>query len=71
MSTRVALGQPPREQRLRSGSRSNPRFASVRLAASVVIEQNDEWLAGRRYLLEHSPEPLVAGAEAPISNDSN
>ncbi len=28
--------------------------ALIRLAASVVIEQNDEWLVGRRYLSEHS-----------------
>jgi putative transposase len=27
----------------------------VRLAASVVIEQRDEWLVGRRYLSAHSP----------------
>jgi putative transposase len=26
----------------------------IRLAASVVIEQNDEWLVGRRYLSAHS-----------------
>ena len=26
----------------------------IRLAASVVIEQNDEWLVGRRYLSNHS-----------------
>jgi putative transposase len=26
----------------------------IRLAASVVIEQNDEWLVGRRYLSSHS-----------------
>jgi putative transposase len=28
--------------------------ALIRLAASVVIEQNDEWLVGRRYLSNHS-----------------
>ena len=28
----------------------------IRLAASVVIEQNDEWLVGRRYLSNHSLE---------------
>jgi len=32
----------------------------IRLAASVVIEQNDEWLVGRRYLSAHSLEPLLA-----------
>jgi transposase-like protein len=26
----------------------------IRLAASVVIEQNDEWLVGHRYLSSHS-----------------
>jgi len=31
----------------------------IRLAASVVIEQNDEWLVGRRYLSAHSMEPLL------------
>jgi putative transposase len=30
----------------------------IRLAASVVIEQNDEWLVGRRYLSNHSLEAL-------------
>jgi len=33
----------------------------IRLAASVVIEQNDEWLVGRRYLSAHSMEPLLEG----------
>jgi transposase-like protein len=28
--------------------------ALIRLAASIVIEQNDEWLVGRRYLSNHS-----------------
>ena len=28
--------------------------ALLRLAASLLIEQNDEWLVGRRYLSEHS-----------------
>ena len=28
--------------------------ALIRLAASVVIEQNDEWLVGHRYLSNHS-----------------
>ena len=34
--------------------------ALIRLAASVVIEQNDEWLVGRRYLSAQSLEPLLA-----------
>jgi transposase-like protein len=33
--------------------------ALIRLAASVVIEQNDEWLVGRRYLSAHSLEALL------------
>jgi len=35
----------------------------IRLAASVVIEQNDEWLVGRRYLSQHSLESLLAGEQ--------
>jgi transposase-like protein len=33
--------------------------ALIRLAASVVIEQNDEWLVGRRYLSAHSLEAVL------------
>jgi putative transposase len=33
--------------------------ALLRLAASVVIEQNDEWLVGRRYLSNHSLEAVL------------
>jgi transposase-like protein len=33
--------------------------ALLRLAASVVIEQNDEWLVGRRYLSAHSMEAVL------------
>jgi putative transposase len=33
--------------------------ALIRLACSVVIEQNDEWLVGRRYLSVHSMEQLL------------
>jgi putative transposase len=35
----------------------------IRLAASVVIEQNDEWLVGRRYLSAHSLETVLDGNE--------
>ena len=35
--------------------------ALIRLAASVVIEQNDEWLVGRRYLSAHSLDALHDG----------
>ena len=31
----------------------------IRLAASLVIEQNDEWLVGRRYLSNHSLETIL------------
>jgi transposase-like protein len=31
----------------------------IRLAASVVIEQNDEWLVGRRYLSNHTLEEIL------------
>jgi transposase-like protein len=37
--------------------------ALVRLAASVVIEQNDEWLVGRRYLSQHTLDSLGVGGE--------
>jgi transposase-like protein len=33
--------------------------ALIRLAASIVIEQNDEWLVGRRYLNSHSLETVL------------
>ena len=33
--------------------------ALIRLAASVVIEQNDEWLVGRRYLSQHSMDTIL------------
>ncbi len=33
--------------------------ALLRLAACVAIEQNDEWLVGRRYLSAQSIEPLL------------
>ena len=35
----------------------------IRLAASVVIEQNDEWLVGRRYLSHDSLAALLERAE--------
>ncbi len=31
----------------------------IRLAASIVIEQTDEWLVGRRYLSAHSLEAVL------------
>jgi putative transposase len=32
----------------------------IRLASMLAIEQNDEWLVGRRYLSAHSMEPLLS-----------
>jgi len=37
--------------------------ALIRLAASLVIEQNDEWLVGRRYLSQHTLDALSVGRE--------
>jgi hypothetical protein len=37
----------------------HPTRSLIRLAASVLIEQNDEWLVGRRYLSNHSLEALL------------
>jgi putative transposase len=31
----------------------------IRLAASIVIEQNDEWPVGKRYLSNHSLEAVL------------
>ena len=31
----------------------------IRLAASIVIEQNDEWLVGKRYLSQHSLDAIL------------
>ena len=31
----------------------------IRLAASIVIEQNDEWLVGKRYLSAHSLQAVI------------
>src|SRR5438477_265143 len=39
--------------------------ALIRLAASVVIEQNDEWLVGRRYLSNHSLDALLGQERKP------
>ena len=33
--------------------------ALIRLAASVIIEQNDEWLVGHRYLSAHSLDAIL------------
>jgi putative transposase len=38
--------------------------ALLRLAASVVIEQNDEWLVGRRYLSQHSLDRLLVNGRS-------
>jgi transposase-like protein len=36
--------------------------ALVRLAGALLIEQNDEWLVGRRYLSEESLQAVLAEA---------
>ena len=36
----------------------------LRLTASVVIEQNDDWLVGRRYLSNHSLEAVLGQQRA-------
>jgi transposase-like protein len=35
----------------------------IRLAASVVIEQNDEWLVGKRYLSQHSLDTILTDSK--------
>ena len=35
----------------------------IRLAASVVIEQNDEWLVGKRYLSQHTLDAILTDDE--------
>ena len=35
----------------------------IRLAASVVIEQNDEWLVGKRYLSQHTLDTILTDHE--------
>ena len=42
----------------------------IRLAASLVIEQNDEWLVGKRYLSSHSLEALLAEEQEPESKEA-
>jgi putative transposase len=39
--------------------------ALLRLATSLLIEQNDDWLVGRRYLSEGSMALVLAGREGP------
>jgi hypothetical protein len=35
----------------------------IRLAASVVIEQNDEWLVGKRHLSQHSLDTILTNSK--------
>jgi len=56
-----AVGCPVREIGRRTdvvGIFPNDR-SLIRLAASIVIEQNDEWLIGRRYLSNHSLDAVL------------
>ncbi len=41
--------------------------ALIRLAASIVIEQNDEWLVGHRYLSAHSLDAILSD----LNKDNN
>jgi hypothetical protein len=41
--------------------------ALIRLAASVIIEQNDEWLVGHRYLSAHSLDAILSD----LNKDNN
>src|SRR5438552_1315908 len=41
----------------------------IRLAASVVIEQNDEWLVGHRYLSAHSLEAILSDFNKDNNNE--
>jgi hypothetical protein len=43
----------------------------IRLTASVVIEQNDEWLVGRRYLSNHSLEAVLDRANQDNDREEN
>ena len=40
--------------------------ALLRLATSLVIKQNDEWLVGRRYLSARAMEPLLVGRRTDV-----
>jgi hypothetical protein len=41
--------------------------ALICLAASVIIEQNDEWLVGHRYLSAHSLDAILSD----LNKDNN
>jgi transposase-like protein len=43
--------------------------ALLRLAGMLLLEQNDEWLVGRRYLSETSMTLVLANATAPDHAD--
>jgi putative transposase len=51
----LEIGRPHRDA---VGTFPNDR-SLIRLAASIVSEQNDEWLVGKRYLSNHSLEALL------------
>jgi len=40
----------------------HPDAALIRLAGSLLIEQNDEWLVMRRYLSDESMQVVIAQA---------
>ena len=43
--------------------------ALIRLASSLLIEQNDEWLVSRRYLSEASMTELIATKPTPTGKE--
>jgi putative transposase len=43
--------------------------ALIRLAASVVIEQNDQWLVGHRYLSAHSLDAILTDDKKDTNNE--
>jgi putative transposase len=43
--------------------------ALIRLAASIVIEQNDEWLVGHRYLSAHSLDAILTDDKKDTNNE--
>jgi putative transposase len=43
--------------------------ALIRLAASVIIEQNDEWLVGHRYLSAHSLDAILSDYKTDNENE--
>jgi hypothetical protein len=45
--------------------------AAIRLAGALLIEQNDEWLVGRRYLSEESMRLVLCATTDPDDHPNN